>query len=676
MSKKFLITSALPYANGPLHFGHIAGAYLPGDCFARFQRLCVNDVVYICGSDEYGVAITMSAEQAGRSYQEHVDFFHKKNQELFAKLNFSFDHYSRTTSNLHPQTVQDFFKSLYENGYIEEKTEEHLFSEKENKFLADRYVMGTCPRCGFEEARGDECQKCGASYEATDLKDPRSKITNAPLVLKPSKHWYLRFDKFKDRLKNWLETKNFKSNVTAFTEHYIKELRERAITRDSSWGIKVPLKGTDGKVFYVWFDAPIGYITATKEWALKVGDPDKWKNYWMNEEVNLIHFVGKDNIPFHTVFFPAMLMGQDDPYILPTEVPANEFLMLEGRPFSKSDNWTIDLDDFFKKYTTDQIRYYLAAIAPETSDSDFSWKDFQNKCNNDLVGKLGNFIHRTLTFARNKCGGMVPSMDVTQQEDLEFIHKVEKITGDAFHAFNSFKLRRAAQYLIELASAGNVYFDSRKPWSLAKDLKQKKEMETVIACCIQCIKNLAILAFPIMPDTAQKIWNMLGYTNLITEESWELATKRLVPSEQILPEPKVLFAKIEDEQIEQEIIKLSPKSEKISAFPDLKKLIEFDQFQQLDLRVAQVLTAKPIPKSSRLLHLEVDLGFEKRFIVAGVAKSYRPEDLVGKKIVVVANLKPAKIMGHVSEGMRLAASFEDLLEVPQLQKLKPGSVVS
>src|SRR5579862_125579 len=398
-TEKILITSALPYANGPLHFGHIAGAYLPGDCYARFERLKGNDVLYVCGSDEYGVAITLNAELAGRTPKQHVDIFHEIIKNYFTKLNFSFDHYSRTTWPGHVKTTQEFFRDLLENGYIEEKVTDQLFSEADNRFLADRYVVGTCPKCAFPEARGDECQRCGASYEATDLIQPRSKLTGASLIRKSTKHWFLRFDLFKEKLAQWIAEKEWKPNVINFAKGYIDDLKPRAITRDSDWGIPIPLPHTEGKVFYVWFDAPIGYISAVREWAELKGTPDAWKNYWLDPKTKLVQFIGKDNIPFHAVFFPAMLMGQNQPYKLVDELPANEFYNLEGRQFSKSDGWYIDLDAFFKQFTTDQIRYAIASNAPETSDSEFSWKDFQMRCNSELLGKYGNLVNRTLVFA-------------------------------------------------------------------------------------------------------------------------------------------------------------------------------------------------------------------------------------------------------------------------------------
>ncbi len=553
--KKILITSALPYANGPIHFGHIAGAYLPGDCYARFERLMHNDVVYICGSDEYGVAISLSAEMAKRTPKEHVDMFHKINKEFFKKLDFSFDHFSRTTSKFHQPVVQKFFKDLYENGYIEKRTEKHLFSEEEQKFLADRYVVGICPKCGFEEARGDECQKCGASYEATDLISPRSKLTQSPLKLKPSTHWYLRFDLFKEKLLNWIKDKKWKPNVEHFTMQYIKDLKARAITRDAKWGIPVPLDEAKDKVLYVWFDAPIGYISATMEWASLMQKPDKWKDYWFDQETKLVHFVGKDNIPFHTIFFPAMIMGQNDPYVLPDQVPANEFFLLEGRQFSKSDGWYIELDDFFTKYSTDQIRYYLASNAPENQDSDFSWKEFGLRCNAELLGKFGNFVHRVVTFAKSRCNNHVPAYNL-QAEDMAFLENIADCITKAEDAYSNFQLRKASQIIMELAHLGNTYFDNKKPWVLAKEEATKEEMNTAIYCCLECIKSLALIAYPIIPTSSKKIWETLGYETDIEKEGWlKIKKEKILPS-QSLRESKPLFQKIENEMIEEEINKL------------------------------------------------------------------------------------------------------------------------
>lgn len=682
MTKKILITSALPYANGPLHFGHIAGAYLPGDCYARFQRLLKNDVLYICGSDEYGVAITLSAEMAGRSPKEHVDIFHNINLNLFNKLNFSFDHYSRTTWEGHTEPVHQYFLDLLENGYIEEKVTDQLYSEEDNRFLADRYVVGTCPGCGFENARGDECPQCGGSYEATDLKNPRSKLTNSPLTFKATKHWFLRLDKFKDRLIEWLESKQWKPNVINFVRQYIKDLHPRAITRDSDWGVPLPLPNTVGKVLYVWFDAPIGYISATKEWALKSGCPEKWKDYWCDPETTLVNFIGKDNIPFHAAIFPAMTMGQNQPYKTVDELPANEFFMLEGRQFSKSDGWYIDLEEFFKKYTTDQIRYAIAANAPETSDSEFTWKEFQQRCNADLLGKYGNLVNRVLVFAKNNCDSKVPKMDHLERVDTEFLQKIKNLVQDAYECYKNFKLRKACQVIMELAQEGNIYFDAKQPWRAAKTPETHSSMKTTIACCLECLKALALVSSPIIPETASKVWKMIGFKKNIEELNWSEVVDSVIPLNQALQKPTILFNKIENEQIEEELSKLKKMSEKeeITAsnakFKAVKESIDIEQVQKLDLRVATILSAEPIKKSNKLLKLQVDLGFEQRTIVSGIKKHYDPEQLVGKKVVVIANLKAAKLMGVESHGMLLAGSFDDSLEIVSVESLPPGSSVT
>lgn len=678
MHEKILITSALPYANGPLHFGHIAGAYLPADCYARFQRLQKKDVAYICGSDEYGVAITLSAEMAGRTPKEHVDLFHEINKKFFAQLGMSFDHYSRTTWPGHVVTTQKFFKDLLENGYIEEKVTEQLYSEKEKRFLADRYVVGTCPKCKYENARGDECQRCGASYEASDLINPRSKISNAPLTLKPTKHWFLRFDLFKDRLSEWLMKKDWKANVIQFAKSYVDELRPRAITRDSDWGIPVPLKEAEGKVFYVWFDAPIGYISATQEWAEKKGDPNLWKEYWFDPQTKLVQFVGKDNIPFHAVFFPAMIMGQNEPYKLVDELPANEFLNLEGRQFSKSDGWTIDLESFFEHFTADQIRYTLAANAPENQDSEFSWKDFQMRCNVELLGKLGNFANRTLVFASQHCNSLVPELHEPSEEDKQFLEKILFLAEECRNAFGSFHLRKASQLLMEVASAGNAYFDHKKPWVLAKNPQTRPQMLETIAACIECIKVLALISFPIIPQSAEKLWSLLGYKSHVHKQNWQEVLDNKVPAGQKLPTTEILFRRVEDEIIQKEIDKLATlMQKKETASAPSTDQISIDEVRKLDLRVAQILSVERVPKSDKLLKLNVDLGTEQRTIVSGIGeKRENLESLIGKKILVVANLKPAKLMGIESQGMVLTALTSLGHELPELQEALPGTKIS
>jgi len=673
MSKKVLITSALLYANGPLHFGHLAGAYLPADCYARFMRLMGNDVLYISGSDEYGVAITLSAEIAKRSCQEHVDHFHKVNQELFEKLSFSFDYFGRTTDKIHDEDTVAFFNDLMENGHIEKKCEKHLYSKEENRFLADRYVQGTCPKCAFESARGDECPECSASFDAQDLINPRSKLTNSPLIEKESTHWYLRFDHFIEKLLPWIESKGWKDNVVQFAKNYIEDLKPRSITRDSSWGIPLPIPEGKDKVFYVWFDAPIGYISMAKRWALE-NKTEKWKDFWLDQETKLVHFIGKDNIPFHTVFFPAMLMGQNTPYKLPDQVPANEFLLLEGKQFSKSEGWYIDLQEFLNTYTTDQVRYYLASIAPETSDSDFSFKGFLGKCNSDLLGKLGNLVHRTLTFAKNFCEAKIPPKSTLMEDDLEFIKQTKLITEKAELAYTTFRLRKAAHHLMELCQLANTYFDRKTPWKLVKSETSFPQARTTIHLLIESIKNIALIASPIIPESAQKIWELIAQDGQLSQKNWMDIMDTPIKEDTPLPEPKVLFTKIEDEAMEKELSKLGNK--KNLDLEPLKENIQFDDFIKLDLRVGQILSCEKVPKSKKLFKLQVDIGLETRTIVSGIAKHFSEENLIGKKIIVVANIPPAKLMGIESEGMILAASLKKDLTLPEIADLPVGSTVN
>ena len=678
MKEKVLITSALPYANGPLHFGHIAGAYLPGDCFARFKRLQGCDVLYLCGSDEYGIAITLSAEMAKRTPKEQVDLFHGINKELFHKLEFSFDHYSRTTWEGHDATVQAFFLDLLKNGHIEEKVTKQLYSESEKRFLADRYVQGTCPKCGFNQARGDECQSCGASYEATDLIKPVSKVSGASLILKETKHWFLRFDHFKDDLLKWIEQKNWKPNVSNFALSYIKDLRERAITRDSTWGVPVPLEGAEGKVLYVWFDAPIGYISAAKEWAVTQKDPDLWKKYWLDEKTRLVQFIGKDNIPFHSVFFPAMVMGQNTPYKLVDDLPANEFYNLEGRQFSKSDGWTIDLDLFFTQFTADQIRYVIASNAPETGDSEFTWKDFQNRSNSELLGKYGNFVNRVLVFVYERMGKKVPASKELQEEDLAFLEKGKKIVKECKEAYDTFQLRKASQLIMELAQAGNVYFDSKKPWKLIKEENEQQNLQNTLHCCMECIKWLSLISLPIIPKAADEIRALLGFTKTFQELGWDAVIQEdLVEGKSIL-KPHILFTKVEEEVIQKKIEELHKMTQvKERTLAPLKAEISIEDVQKLDLRLGEIIQVEKVPKSKKLLKLLVDIGLEKRQVVAGIGEGLEDiNSLLGRKIILVANLKPAILMGIESQGMVLACKHIDGLELPSFSKGSLGDVVS
>lgn len=686
-NKKILVTAALPYANGPLHFGHIAGAYLPADCYVRYQRLMKQDVIYICGSDEYGIAITLSADLAKRTPKEHVDIFHQINKDFFEKLQISFDHYSRTTWEGHVETTHQFFNDLYHNGFIEAKLTDQLYSEADGKFLADRYVVGTCPRCGFENARGDECPRCGASFDATELKNPRSKLTNSPLVLRQTKHWFLFLDRFKERLKSWLETKNWKPNVMNFIKDYIDNMHARAITRDMSWGIPVPLPDAAGKVLYVWFDAPIGYISAAKEWSQKIMEPEKWKEYWFDPETKLVQFIGKDNIPFHAAIFPAMEMGQNLPYKLVDELPANEFYNLEGKQFSKSEGWTIDLEDFFKRYTSDQIRYAIASNAPETSDSEFIWKDFQLRCNSELLGKYGNLVNRVLVFIQNRCEGKTPLMGQLEPVDQEFLTQIDEIVRQAGESYENFRLRKASQHVMELAQLGNVYFDNKRPWQDAKQEETRGRLNNTIACCLECLKALALISFPIIPTAANQVWGLLGFKEPLEKEGWEKIMSEKIPEGRILPPPVILFQKIEDSQIDEEIEKLQ-KMSKASAkkeeqtsleaapIPPLKPSVTIDDVGKLDLRIGVIRHAEPVPKSKKLLKLQVDIGLEKRTIVSGIGESYRPENLIGKKVVLVANLQTATLMGVQSEGMLLAAKKQGGNELLFVEESQPGSPVT
>lgn len=675
MKEQILITAALPYANGPLHFGHMIGAYMPGDCYARFQRLVGSDVLYICGSDEYGIAITLSAELAGRTPKEQVDLYHEVNKRLFQRMNISFDHYSRTTCKEHAPITQEFFLTLQKNGYIEEQKVLQLYSEEEGRFLADRYVVGKCPKCFALEARGDECPKCGGSYEATDLINPVSKLTRSKLILKETTHWYFRCDLLKDRLRKWLETRNWKPNVVNFVKPYIDELRPRAITRDLNWGVPIPISGTDGKVFYVWFDAPIGYISGTQEWANKIGQKDAWTKYWLDPKTRYVQFIGKDNISFHAIFFPAMIMGQDLQYKLVDDLPANEFFNLEGKKFSKSSGWYIDLAEFLDKFSVDCLRYTLAANAPEHQDSEFTFSDFQMRVNSELVGKFGNFIHRTLTFIVNNMDQRVPEKYGFSDADADFLAAVERKVQEAKEFYGGYQLRKAASCIMELAALGNAYFDLKKPWVLNKDKKFKEDLETTMYCCLTAIKAMALISSPIMPDTADKIMKMLGLPPLATQNWDQLMNDALISGIE-LPHPHILFEKIEDETIQQEIAKLKSLSVEIPKTV-LKEEIVYDDFAKLDLRVGIIEHAEKVPKSKRLLKLKVDLGFEKRTIVSGIAEHFEdPDVLLGKKVVVVANLKPAKLMGIESQGMILAATSDTFLELPTTPGAPAGTPVS
>ncbi len=505
---RVLITAALPYANGPLHFGHIAGAYLPADVYARFCRLLGKDVLYICGSDEYGIAITLNAERMNMGYQDYVDMYHKMHKETFARLGISFDFFSRTTNPYHKDIVQAFYSQLKANGYIENHISDQLYSEEEDRFLADRYVEGTCPKCGFERARGDECLKCGAEYEATDLLHPKSKISGASLVLKKTEHSYLHLERLIEPLLEFVGVLELRDHMRKFVTDYVKNLRPRAITRDLSWGISVP--DMDKKVFYVWFDAPIGYISATKDWAHSISSPDAWRPYWLQEDTYYVQFVGKDNVPFHAVIFPAMELGQDIAYKKVDSLISSEFYLLEGAQFSKSEGNFIDIEEFLQEHSVDKLRYVLSATSPETSDSEFTLEDFKARCNADLVGKFGNFINRVLAFAEKNGFTTLPFVaERLHESDITFLEGIRRLVAEMQEHYAHFSLRQATSTLMELASLGNAYFNDQAPWKLIKS-GDRDRVATILFCSCYCQKVLALCAYPIMPGTACKIWKMLS----------------------------------------------------------------------------------------------------------------------------------------------------------------------
>lgn len=656
MKRKILITAALPYANGALHFGHMAGAYLPADCYARFEKMRQNAVLFICGSDEYGTAITLSAEKLGRTPKEQASYYHDVNQKLFRNIGIEFDYFSRTTWNGHASLVSQFFIELKQNGFLEERESMQLYSNADQCFLADRYVRGTCPRCQYENARGDECTKCGASYEATELKNPVSSITGTPLQQKKTKHWFMLFDKFSDELLSWLKTKNWKSNVTNFAAEYAKKLHPRAITRDLTWGVPVPGAESKEKVLYVWFDAPIGYISMTKEWAIDQGDPDLWKAYWCEEETKLVQFLGKDNIPFHALFFPAMLMGQNTFYKKVDDLVANEFLLLEGKAFSKSEGWTIDTEAFIQTFSCDMLRYYLASHAPQLQDAEFTFEGFYQTIHSDLVGKLGNLVHRTLTFIQ-KIGGCIPEESTIQEEDTLFSNQIHLLNKEIDLAYEHYDLRKVTALLMELATLGNVYFDREKPWVLVKSSNSR--LSTVLHKLCFCLKSLAIHAYPIIPDASQKLWALLGFTSLLEEGYAQRESSVFTKSP--LGSPTLLFKKFEKEALEPFIKALANTEEDVSP-------VEFEHFNKVDIRIGKILSCEKVKKSKKLLHFTIDIGAETRTILSGIADHYSSyDDLIGKKVAVVTNLHPKKMMGINSHGMLLTSSDDKsvrLVEVP------------
>ncbi len=697
--KRILVTSALPYANGYIHFGHAAGSFLPADLYVRHMRLRGMPMLYVCGSDENGAAIAIEADKEGITPREIADTYHSANAEALERFGMSFDIYSRTSNPAHVDTAQEFFTDFLNKGLLVEQEEEQFFDNKFQRFLPDRYVEGTCPNCGFERARSDECDNCLAKYEPLELRNPISLLSRETPVLRKTKHWYFRFGEYQEFLENYIGShKNeWKDNVIQQSYSWLNAgLSNRPVTRDLSWGVPVPLKEAEGKVIYVWFEALLGYITATKEWAQAQGKPDAWKEWWQDEETSYFAFLGKDNIWFHTLMFPAMLHARGN-YILPAGVPANEFLNLEGQKFSKSRKWGIDLREYFQDFPherdVDALRYALALSIPETKDADFTWKDFQARVNNELAAKLGNFINRSIKFLQSTFDGVVPAVPAAFNDAWAYINQVvragdtpeaeellkqldEKFEGhgigrdelDVISAFalggdlvaakyDAFRFKDAVAETMRLAEAANKYFNDRQPWKTSKT--DMDATGRTLYVCLQLVRGLAVAFAPVIPGASGRVFDCLGQK--IDEANWDQIGLPGVLSGSAIETPDILFSKIEDAVIEAQVNKLMARSQAAQAaaatveYEALPEQIDITTFEQTALRVGTVTAAEKIKKSNKLLCLQVDLGFEQRQIVSGIAQQYKPEELVGRKVIVVANLKPAKLRGVESQGMILCA---------------------
>lgn len=657
--EKIIVTSALPYANGKIHLGHLSGAYLPADIYVRYKRLNGDDIFYVCGSDEHGVPITISADKEKVSPQVIIDRYHEANKKTFARFGMSFDNYSRTSLPIHHETAKEFFLNFYNRGLFVEHKSLQFYDEKAKMFLPDRYVEGTCPKCGNEQARSDECEVCGALYEPSELINPVSKVSGERPVLKETSHWYFPLGKYQPALENYVDEMNkkygWKENVLQYCRGWFKDgLKERAITRDLDWGIKVPIDSAAGKVIYVWFEAVLGYISSTKELSQLKNDPDLWKRYWQDPKTKYVAFIGKDNVVFHAIIFPAILMawndGDKEKYCLPQNVPANEFLNYEGKKFSKSRNWGIDVDEFLDLFAPDLLRYSLAANLPETRDTDFYWKEFQLRNNSELADILGNFINRTFTFVFKHFDGKVPGLVKLEKIDEDMLKEISEYPKRVADLFERYKIRDGVNEIMNLARAGNKYFNDTEPWKTIKSNRER--CSTTLNVCLQAIYTLAELFSPVLPFSTEKLFIMLNSKPV----NWKDCGKPQLIANHQLNQAEILFPKIEDEKIDAQINKLGS-----SKVEELKKeeLISYDDFMKIQLRVAEVIEAEKVPKSEKLLRLKVRLDNEERQVVAGIAKSYQPENLIGKKIVVVANLQPAKLMGLESQGMILAVETND-----------------
>ncbi|RKN82356.1 methionine--tRNA ligase [Ulvibacterium marinum] len=686
--KRYTITAALPYTNGPIHIGHLAGVYVPADIYARYLRLTGHEVAFVGGSDEHGVAISMKAKKEGVSPNEIIDKYHGIIKKSFVDFGISFDNYSRTSAKVHYETASDFFKKLYEQGdFIEENTAQ-LYDEEAEQFLADRFVTGTCPNCGYEEAYGDQCENCGSSLNATDLINPKSTITGAVPTLKETKHWFLPLDRYEGFLRNWIlegHKEDWKPNVYGQCKSWIDGgLAPRAVTRDLDWGIPVPVKGGEGKVLYVWFDAPIGYISSTKEWAEREGKD--WEPYWKDENTKLIHFIGKDNIVFHCIIFPAILKAHGD-YILPENVPANEFLNLEGNKLSTSKNWAVWLHEYLEEFPDmqDVLRYTLTANAPETKDNDFTWKDFQARNNNELVAIFGNFINRVVVLTQKYYEGIVPKPMEFSNIDKETLAELQKYPQIISNSLERYRFREASQELLNLARLGNKYLADEEPWKVIKE--DEERVKAVMFVALQIATGLAILSEPFLPFTSAKLKNILNIRSSTAQNGWEQVkgNEILLTSGHTINKAELLFRKIEDDEIQKQLDKLEA-TKKTNAAMDAtqeispqKDTITFDDFTKLDMRVGTIVDAEKMPKTKKLMVLKVDTGLDTRTIVSGIAESFEADAIVGKKVTVLINLAPRKLRGVESEGMILMTEDAEgklVFVNPDQDEVGNGSTIS
>jgi methionyl-tRNA synthetase len=682
-SQRYTITAALPYTNGPVHIGHLAGVYVPADIYARYLRLTGNDVIYICGSDEHGVPITLKAKKEGVTPQDIVDKYNAIIKKSFEDFGISFDNYSRTSAEIHHDTASEFFKKLYNEGKFIEEATEQLYDEEANQFLADRFVIGTCPKCGNEESYGDQCEKCGTSHNATDLINPKSAITGNVPTTKLTKHWYLPLDKYETWLREWIvegHKNDWKTNVLGQVKSWLDDgLKPRAVTRDLDWGIPVPVEGGEGKVLYVWFDAPIGYISSTKEWAAREGKD--WEPYWKDKNTKLIHFIGKDNIVFHCIIFPAMLKAEGS-YILPENVPANEFLNLEGDKISTSKNWAVWLHEYLEDFPNQQdvLRYALTANAPETKDNDFTWKDFQARNNNELVAILGNFINRVVVLTNKYYEGVIPEPNEFTDIDNETLEKLQKFPSIISNSIERYRFREASQELMNLARLGNKYLADEEPWKLIKT--DPERVKTVMYVALQIAASLAVVCEPFLPFTATKL---KGILNISEDIAWDSIVEldELIAANHKIGQAELLFAKIEDAEIQVQLDKLEAtkvanEAENKKAAP-IKETIQFDDFTKLDMRVGTILEAVKVPKTKKLLQLKVDVGLDVRTIVSGIAESFSPEEIIGQKVTVLVNLAPRVLKGIESQGMILMTDTPDgklaFIE-PENDSVKNGEQIS